>query len=279
MTNPYQHPEKAHFHMITFMWGNPEDPKSSFVTDYTQAQGSGEFVAVPELEVELPPNTIGFETQPAVIRMPISVEPAIGMTKGEPHPIVAVVIEQAAISPTSGLKRDIVFIGEVSDATKNARGQVGMAELECIDLKARMDVVMGIPETVQCANTFGDKVCGIDLEAVREKSDGLNDVRITDIDGKRVTISDLTNTGELRYYHRGYVEVDGLRIDVREYVTGSSMDLVAAPPASWLDAECVVTPGCSKIISRCRFWENETRFMGLGYGTPAAHPLIEAESA
>lgn len=281
MTNPYRQPEKAHWFLLTFTWGDPADPNVRMVTDYTQAQDSDLFQSVSTLELSIPPNTLGFDVDPAVIYLPLEVEPAVALTSGEPHAPVFVQIEQVAKAPgVAAIDRRTLFFGWVAKSSKSPAGKVGMAKLECVDLKARVAVPMGIPATNQCAFTFGGRGCDIDLDTKREKTVPIvATVEVTAIDGKKVTISDLQHTGELRYYHRGYVEVDGLRLGIREYVTGSTMELVAAPPAAWLDQPCIVTPGCSKLLTVCRDrWQNESRFLGLGIEMAPVHPLVEAES-
>ena len=278
MTTPYQQSEKSTHYLLEFVWGDPEALTVKRYTDFTQPQEEGVYASVPEIELDLPDNTMAFESSLCEIRMPLTVEPAISLTKGEPHAVVLVTIARRDQAPGSEVKERIVFFGWVAEATKNPGGKTAVARLVCVSLKDRLNVPLGIPALPQCGWTFGGRGCDIDLDSVREKTAQVPPpiVRIEELDGKRIRISGLTNTTEERYYHRGYIEVDGLRIGIREYTTGDWFDLMVRPPASWELAEPIVTPGCDGYITTCRDrWSNEDRFLGLGIDTAPAHPVLE----
>jgi hypothetical protein len=69
-------------------------------------------------------------------------------------------------------------------------------------------------------------------------------------------------------WNRGYVEVDGLRISIRDVVTGSASDitvnLAEFPPPEWSSADCQITEGCRKDQSNCEYHGRQRSFSGIG---------------
>jgi hypothetical protein len=48
------------------------------------------------------------------------------------------------------------------------------------------------------------------------------------------------------------------------------------PPPSWIGETITLTPGCDGNLSTCRtVWDNEARFLGLGFSMPTRNPVFE----
>ncbi len=160
--------------------------------------------------------------------------------------------------------------GTVVRAIRNPEGKSKMVRLECLPSKGLLSTAMGIVVQNQCPWIFGQRGCGIDTGPLKESG------TIDSIDGKKVTVSGLTTTTTDRYWHRGFVERDGLKIGIREYTTGNEFELIREPPSDWEAQVGIFTPGCDKYIETCRArWDNESNFGGSGYAIPNVHPIIE----
>lgn len=79
-------------------------------------------------------------------------------------------------------------------------------------------------------------------------------------------------------FRRGYVELDGIRVMVRDQPALNVVQLNRVPPPEWVPGtKITITPGSDKTIENCRAeWDNEERFGGLGYAIPRYNPMLES---
>lgn len=263
-------PEKGSQIFVEFKYGNPVSPTYLRLTDWTADTvfGSFTFTATPTMSIK------GIEITGVLDDKPvqISLELVAGslqdkLSNGSPHSPVYVTIWERIYS-TEGADPVllVLFKGKIHRGMRNYMGQPSLVMLEAVGQKSRLDVAMGVSANPECWLTFGGRGCGISVPT----STGT----MTVISGKAVTITGLTGQPD-RTWHRGYVERDGLRIDILDWLSGTGFTLMRRPPDSWLNQTVTVYAGCDKSIARCRYWGNESRFCGFGWATPAYNPLFE----
>lgn len=261
--------EKTSAMLVEFSFGDPSSPTIYRFTDWKAPISlfGKTYAATPSMDVGERINTAGMNDKSISVTLPVNAFTA-NLSYGEPHAPVSVVVREYLIAEADS-SADIIFIGFVGRTIQNHEGERERIRIECSNLKARFDIVLGISSTPHCAWTLFGKGCG--LAEVNQTA------TITDIAKATLTMSGLTFP-KPAYFHRGWVEVDGLRIGIRDHqATDTTMVLVREPPRLWLGRSAKVVPGCAKTIQICRStWNNEQNFCGLGYAIPEYHPVIES---
>jgi hypothetical protein len=279
MTTALETPRKFAYVGVEFRWGSCF-AHALRITDFTRPvtiNGHG-YDCMPNLEVKIPVNSGTLEDKVASVGVPLSEDDthlSVRASNGEPHsPIYCIVWEVVErVDLGSGIDANLLklFSGKVETVLRNFQGNERTVVFNVKSLKARLNVPLGLVATNQCAWTFGDRGCAVDAVALRETG------TLVSISGKDVVISGLSAQVD-KYWHRGFVEIDGLRITIRDWdeAAGTTFKLVRQPPTHWVGQPVVVTPGCDKTIETCRDrWDNEERFGGFGYGIPAYMPIYE----
>lgn len=188
-------------------------------------------------------------------------------------PVAVTVFEVLEDQGRSSKEALVLFMGKVSRTRKNPSGAAGQVEIEAKNHKADLDVPLGIVIGNQCPWTFGDRGCGIDAIALAETG------TVDSIDRKSLTLASppATITPD-KYWHRGYVELNGLRIGIRDWSAATShvFQLVRDVPPDWLNEDVTIVPGCAKTYEDCNVkWSNAARFGGAGFAIPPYHPVFE----
>ena len=192
----------------------------------------------------------------------------------DPHAPVAVTILELR---KDGGENDIKtrFVGSARKAYRNANGKRGIVRVECVSFKALLEASVAPTTDVQCANTFGGPGCFIDTAALTE------DAFVDDVSGVVATLSGLTpitNPSLGKYWHRGYLDLNGLRIGIRDWDQSNPGRFVLnrPAPASWKGLTVKATPGCDLFEMTCGGrWGNLPRFNGRGKAMPNYNPTIE----
>lgn len=255
----------------------------TFWTDWSSDvdyQGNTYF-SRPTMEVELPKNSGGMEEDRCVIAMQLEDGILTSLTDGDAFAPVEVTIyertrpaESSASSTTA-----TTFLGELTGATRNVNGEPNKVRLIAQTDKQFMEVAMGQQCNHLCSNSLGDARCLVDMSLGVNTYFGL----VTSMSDRAIEISiggTLTSASD-RYFSRGYVQYQGLRIMIRSWVSGSATTFVFVrrPPASWLGQTVLVFAGCDKSVETCRErYDNEEHFNGIGYAIPAYIPWIEDAS-
>jgi hypothetical protein len=277
-------PKKQHYYLVEFAYGASAGTGLRYTNSTSDRTYAGQtYTSLPKLSVEPPSNTGGIDEGTLKIEAPADAHALFAaLVNGEPHSPVFVTLRQvlAPLQDDGGSDEVLALcvLWRVAKATKNPSKKRGIVRLEATGAKADMKVSLGLPANYQCAWTlFGN---GCDLAVV---SDGGTLTTIDATDNKKVTITGVSVTvpGATpgKTFHRGYVERDGLRVEIRDWSSGAStiFHLVRKPPAAWVGQTVTVYAGCDKTIETCRDrWDNEARFQGCGYAIPDYHPHFEA---
>ena len=280
MTNSLFYSDKTIITLVRFAYSGLTVRLTDAGEDLTTPLDGGQpYIADPALEIEYGARKGGStdETTKITISRNLSVF-ADNISSGRAHaPVNVIIYEFSNAFESTKLKQGFAFpfVGRVVRARRNPGGVQSVVELECSPPKNRLQGRAGIQCNAECSNTFGRDLCGVDADSFNDSG------TITGVYRNRVTIANLTPQPRRRW-RRGYVSRNGLSIQIRDTNGTDTFDLAKVPPIEWREsaligtASCIVRPGCDLLYTTCRdIWENEERFNGLGYSTPAYNPIIE----
>lgn len=263
---------------IILMEFNPVDIDPVYITNFTQDVTYGPFTyeSVHESEIDLPPNTGTMDEKSRFkVSLPRRHPFAAAISKEEPYPRTTIKVTELARSEGDvGYDEIAWFNGWVSTAIRNPNQRSGIVSIECTNVKSKAAYSKpGLFGWHYCNWMFGKGPCAnaVDLDALREAA------ILTVVSGKVIQVTGLDTTGIDRYFHRGFVRRKGVRIEIHEYIIGSTFLLRRDPPEEWLGNSISVYPGCWKTIEACRepHRNAEEWFNAPGYGTPSRNPILE----
>lgn len=281
-------PKKLPRYVVEFAYGDAAGTFARFANWTSDVTHDGDvYTSIPKFSVEVPANTGMFEERPLVLEAPIAAHALFAaLSSGEQHsPAYVTVTYLAEPLPDDGGSATalVACLGwRVTRATKNPSGKRGIVRLEAVSAKSEMNKTVGLPANYQCAWTLFGRGCDL-----AQLSDAGTLTAIDAGDKQKVTITGIAADPGVpgptpgNVYHRGYVERDGLRIEIRDYSSAAPtiFFLARKPPASWVGQAVTVIAGCDKTIETCRArYDNEGRFMGCGYGIVDRHPVHELPS-
>jgi hypothetical protein len=251
---------------LAFSWGS-DTSRLAVHTDSVTVD-SLLYTAAPRIEVDFKAFDGSIKDAPIDITMWKGYAPANTMLTGDPHAPVSVVVGECDPADIAGTWRQ-VFRGFLMKSVSRSQGRSDLVRMTFASHKAKANIPLGIIATGSCAWTFGDANCQVDTDALKETG------TVTSISGSTIIVSGITTSSA--YWHRGWIERDGVRLLIRTHASGTTLDLIKAPPASWLNEEAELTPGCDKALETCREqWDNEERFAGIGLKMPSYNPLYES---
>lgn len=258
--------------LVEFSYGDPTAFDYERLTSWTQdvEHESETWTSLVTLAVSLAPNTGGLQEGVTTITLPLVADGfADKASNGERHsPIFVRVLEQIRDPNGVGtLDTLTLFKGRV----KTAKRRKDTVSFDCVSAKGKFQVQIGVTCDVQCRWTLGDHHCKVDLAPLDETA------TVDSVSGRTVTL-DAISDPDATYWSRGYMERNGLRIDIRAWRDTDPLvfELADPPPAEWVGEQVTVVPGCDKTYATCvaRF-NNESNFGGMGIAMPAWHPSFE----
>lgn len=274
MPDSLSSPSKESFLCVTLQNGDPSAPVTVYYTN--RSEDYGNFVAMPELEVDLPPNTSQIQDDTASILLASNAF-TDRITDGLPTSPTNIRIEEVILPTRVGdaARKLVLFVGKVTSSLRNRNGKANSRGLKARSWRSFLDVRMGYMVDAQCPLRFNGVGCG--------QGDGPTGLKVTggtiaSIDGLKITMSGSLTAPTQNHYRSGYVTLDGINIDIREFdssVDDTVLYLSRQPPAYWIGQSVQVFAGCDKTIDRCRQWANEDNFDGVGYGIPSYNPLFQ----
>ncbi len=235
----------------------------------------------PRMAVTIPANEGTFTKRELRIVLPTDVFTS-RVSSGVPHSPIFVIIEEVTQGLFTGDQnsQQILYRGRVVRTIRNFQGRKDKVAFFALPQKSRLDVAMGLPANHHCAWTLFHGGC-----AVVESSFDEN-VESDSVDGQEVTITTAAFTAagasDARFWKRGYLEFEGLRLAIRDYdgsVDTSRVFMARRVPDDWILAGATsihAVPGCDKTIEICRSrYSAEEFFMGLGFAIPAYQPNFQ----
>jgi hypothetical protein len=270
---------KESFILVTFTYGDPDDLSYAYYTNRSESYGI--YAPMPAIEVELPPNTGVFGDDLCTIRM-ASDAFSDRLTDGMPTSRTQVQVEEITLSLEIGgaALRKLLFRGQVTSTIRNYQGRAGSRAIKAKSKKVFLNVKMGLQIDHQCPFIFNGLGCNSGTFAggapLHSNAGGGT---ILSIEGHKITMTAPLTAAINNLYRKGYVTLDGINIDVRDFdasIDASVLYLTRQPPTYWVGKVIQVFPGCDKTISNCRDQVNEPNFGGVGYGMPAYNPNFES---
>lgn len=272
MTRAYAQPEKESFCLVTFQHGNPAAPTFERYTDWTEDYLGG-YVGTPAMKITMPENSGTFEERTLKIEMPLDSFTDTA-SNGLPHSPIYITIQEISRALSGGPEALSLFAfrGRVVKTVRNPDGRNTRVQFQAQPVKSRLEIPLGIPCNHHCPWTLFGRGCNLAPQSFN--------ATITAIDGKRITTasSAITTGHPDKFWHRGYVELNGTRIDIQNWTLAdpTHLYLTKQPPADWIGPTLRFVPGCDKTIETCRSrYNNEEHFGGVGYAIPAYNPILE----
>lgn len=186
------------------------------------------------------------------------------------HAPVTVTISERDPGNTASAPR-VMFKGVISTSYRNKDNNPNLVGADISGPKSRLQYALGLPCSDLCVWPFGDPhTCGKDLTPLKQY------VTITAVNGLYIAAPTLT-LPRPHYWTRGWVEVDGLRIEIVDSSLGgvSALQLQAHPPPEWLNAVGTFTPGCLHTPRACdEDWDNIINYGGIGIAMLDYDPLM-----
>ncbi len=288
---------KIQYYIFTLKFGDPTTPSYFRFTDWSMGVNVAGLNYDPVMELDLrwpvrdgglKPETVGLQV-PTVTKGLTDLSVFARLAGKESVEPVFITIEAVYVDKSSDLVIEtyVEFSGRLFKCVDNYQGKPGVALLEFNDkIKGELDVPMGFPVVHHCIWTLGDEKgspCALDISTFRETGTLIT----RDSGGFLVSVTGLTipatpggGQGASGYWHRGYFELGGLRLGIRDWdPTRPTIFKLSEPaPPSWESATITATPGCDKLIQTCRErWDREESFMGLGIAMVAYNPTIETQ--
>lgn len=265
-----QRSSKRRMSLVRFSYGDPL--RFQAYTDWTTDAASGglTYLSTPKMEVKPIKDSGVLDEKPCTIILPLD-----GFTddlsSGEPHSPVYVQVNER-VDGDADSQSTTRFIGRVDLVTRNYQKKTGLVGVDCKTWKSYMEGSGGLTAEHQCIWTLYDPTtCGASKQG--KVASGVVDF----VDGPTMVITGLPVQPGF-FWHRGWVEVDGLRLMIRYWQSGDTFLMARRPPSRWVGAQCEVTAGCDKLIQTCRTTHNrESRFIGLGFAMTPYNPVFETE--
>lgn len=282
MSSPLlQLPDKKAAFLVEFLHG------AGFGTPdrYTDAigglvVGGNSYTGVPTLDLKYGEDVGGTGPKPHTIKIEYNANDSFlyNISSGEPHSEIRVnVYEHWDDGASPETYR--TAIRTVSRVRLNPDGETQILEIDLVHALARLaDLSSGIVAIEKCPLTFLGGICQKSTSGTRFES-GLG--TITAVGHKSLTLSSIPTVPTPKPdnpWVRGFVEVDGLRLLIRKWDSGTPLVIHThkAVPERWDGASVTrMQTGCGKQVTACRAWDNEERFLGVGRSMPAADPNTE----
>lgn len=243
----------------------------------------GTYVATPDMEVTGLHNSGSLQVDDITIDMPAGTAFVDLLARGAAFaPIYLYVTEVVtAVGPSGTSTENLLHaIGDykLMRATKNPDRRSGLVRLEFEHHKRKLEKArLGMASNPGCSWTLGDKSCQITPTAETGTIATIVRKKVTLTNPADSAVVTAKTSGDFPYWYRGYMEIDGLRISIRDWVDGSyDFQLEQDPPASWLASVVTLFPGCGKTTGDCATkFSNIAHFGGFGLKIPSYDPGLE----
>ena len=276
---------------VEFSFGTgPTFVRYTDVDQDTSFEGNS-YLSRPTMQVKLPTYTGMLEEKPLKITLPKDsfIDP---LSNGQAFTPVTVRVVTSLESDTPGSPVDDIqelFKGDVTITILNVGGKLNQVTLKCINWKHQTDRPSGLQANAQCYFLFQGRGCAVDsppgsgifISAVTPTSPATRAVTVDTIVGTILTLTASPSGGPFvdPIFHRGFFELDGLKIGVREWdpVSDDKVFLLEkAAPVTWVGSGLTLHQGCDKSQLTCRLrYANEAFFGGMGVGIRDYNPIFE----
>jgi len=235
--------------------------------------GAGTYTSFPEFQVKLPDRSGGFEEKELTVE--ISIEDSTLLARiinGYPFAPVKVDVYEYIFNDVTGAEPEIkhLYRGKIAAATNNVNKMRDVIRVTVTNDKSRMNFPLGMTANVQCDWTLGDNNCQATVVPY-----------VGEVESVQSTVMVLTaapnpGTYPSRLFNKGFVERNGIRILIKEWISGEVFYLAKPVPPEWVGEDVTVNSGCDRALQTCvGIYDNQPRFLGLGYLMSAHNPIYE----
>lgn len=234
--------------------------------------------STPEMEVSIPKNSGALDAEEMEIDLPLDVF-TTNLSNGLPHSPCYIQLTEVTDSETTGVASDQrrFWAGRIMRSIRNPEGRSDSVKLFVLSRKGRLKIAMGISCMHECPWSLFGYGCkeGISIDDFDEFG------TIASVDGKLVTVNTSAITSKTgRYWRRGYLEFDGLRISVRDWsdTDPTKFYMARRVPDSWVTGSPSIhfVPGCDGSITTCRDVYGNEEFNGaIGNAMPPHNPNFQ----
>lgn len=271
-------PAKEGYWLVRLKWGDPDSPSFWRSTDANEdlLVGRELYLGTSLLEVKAAASTGVFERQTWEFDLPaVAAQQTLldALSTGRAHSDIEITALEYSIE--GGEAQVLTFLeGTITEVVRNPGGHAEIVRFRAETLKAETQRAVGMQSDENCIWTFGDlKTCGKNIVNLREGGS------MTAVSGLTVTITGLSVQRD-RYWNRGFIEKDGVRIKIKEWISGTSFLLTRFVPLVWensLPFNVDVVPGCDKTLKTCSLWGQVIERLAPGEVIPEYNPTM-AES-
>jgi len=235
--------------------------------------GAGTYLPFPELEVKLPDRSGGFEEKELLINIALEGVPLLArIVDGYPFAPVTVNVYEYLFNDITGEVPEIrhLYKGRLSTATNNFNKMKNVIRVSVNNDKGKLNFPLGVTANVQCSWVFADTTC---------KATKIQLVSTVDfISGTVISLTEAPNpiTYPSGLFNKGYVERNGVRILIKDWISGELVYCAKPVPPEWAGEDITLNSGCDRSLETCiGIYDNQNNFGGLGYLMSAHNPLYE----
>jgi len=284
-TTAFDYSARASVVLVEFRFGDPAAYQFERYTnsDSDVTTGAGTFSSLPAMEIKLPPYGVGSDEKPCEITVKKDILSGLfdAVSKGEPHSRVEITIQELAegrgvFSPKTELIT--LFKGILGRAIKSKEAGAESVRMEFLEWRTQLQVSMGLQANAQCVWTFGGRGCQIAVPTFVFAVINITGVLVqVSVDPETVSPTPApSNPVGPRFWHRGFLERNGLRIMIKDWFDGDVFTLLRKPPEEWAGQSVTASAGCDKSPGTCdSTWANIENFGGFGISMPSYNPLLE----
>ena len=274
-----EQPQKDGYNLVELSWVDDSGTNYHRVTnwsDWVEDDLAIQYEPVPEMNLEIPPITFGFDERPLRFDLKLVEGGFVDLvSRAVPFNDDIRVTLREVRELEGDRKTNWLFVGRLLRTVRNHRGKLGVVHFECVNWKWGLNkIVAGLPTNPECENTFGFNGCSVDVQSRQEIG------TITNIElGARIKVSGVSRAGldvDFRYWRGGSVSYNGVTIYIRNGNQQNTFQLAREVPPEWEGVQAKFLPGCDRSLGMCRdVWDNEEDFAGRGRRIPAYNPLFE----
>lgn len=259
-----------YIYLLTFTWAGGTAVARYAASDKSITLSALTFFAVSAISIDFGTQDGGVKDVPVKVSMPV-LDPVATMLVGYPFSNCTVLIEE--IDPSDTGTRRKLFYGVVKQAVGNKNGSANHCEVTIGGLKDALDNPLGIVALNTCVWQFNDGNCALSGTGLTDYNAAKVTRTLSGVLGNIITVAAVGADT----YQRGYVNYAGLSLLIRSQISTTQLELMNAPPPSWIGQTINLVPGCRKTLADCSKWSNIKNFGGFGYGIPAFHPSVDTQ--
>jgi len=235
--------------------------------------GAGTYAPFPEFQAKYPDRSGGFEEK--AFEMDIAIKDSVllaRMVNGYPFAPVSIDAYEYLFNDVTGAipKVKHLYKGRISAATNNVNELRDVIRLAASNDKDNLNFPLGISANVQCSWVLGDNNCQAVVTPL-----------VSEVASVSGTVMTLTSAPDPTVYpsglfNKGFVERSGIRILIKEWISGEHVFLAKPVPPEWVGEDVTLNSGCDRSLNTCiGIYDNQIRFGALGFLMSAHNPIYE----